>query len=112
VASLGTAGTLEMNSREQAGAFAVLHALGMQRRGVRRLVLWQALLLAGLALLPGVAAGLGIAFVISRGSGLVVPFAPEVGLLALACAAALGSALVAAVLPARSAGRLAGTGLH
>jgi putative ABC transport system permease protein len=112
VSSLGKAATLQISSREQAGDFGILHALGLRRRQVAWLVLWQGLVLAGLALLPGALAGLGIAFVLTRGSGagMNVPFRPEVGLLAASAALALGGAVLAALGPARRAAKLCHSG--
>jgi putative ABC transport system permease protein len=110
VASLGTVNTLQMNVQDQARTFVLLRALGLKRRQVRKLVLAQALLLGGLSLLPGVLAGLGLSYVISRGSasgaGVSITFRPDVVVLAVACGIALGSTLLASLLPARKAARL------
>jgi putative ABC transport system permease protein len=110
VASLGVVNTLQMNVQEQGRAFGVLRALGMKRGQVARLVLAQALFLAGLSLPPGVVAGLALARVISRSSacwaGVPISFRPDAGLLLGACAIALASAVVAALLPGRYARRV------
>ena len=109
VASLGTANTLQTNVREQAGVFAVVRALGMTTGQVRALVRRQALLLAGLALLPGTLAGLGLAFLIHRCTGgrpeTAAPFRLDGMVLVMAWTATLSSSLAASLLPARRAAR-------
>jgi putative ABC transport system permease protein len=108
VTSLGTASVLQRNVHEQASHFALLQALGLRRRQVGRIILWQAGLLAGLGLLPGALAGQVVALVIGRAgaaTGLTVSFRPDFGLLAAAGAVVLGSALLAALWPARGAAR-------
>jgi putative ABC transport system permease protein len=110
VASLGIVNTLQMNIQDQMRTFALLRALGLKGSQVGRLVLGQALLLAGLILLPGALAGIGLAFVISKGSaaasGMPISFRIDGPVIAGACLIALGSALLAALLPARKAARL------
>jgi putative ABC transport system permease protein len=104
---------LQRNVHEQAGLFALLQALGLRRRQVGRIVLWQAVLLAGLGLVPGMLAGQVVALVIGRAgtaTGLTVSFRPDAGLLAAACALVLGSALLAGLWPARGAARWAVAG--
>jgi putative ABC transport system permease protein len=110
VSALGVVNTLTTNVVEQTRQLGVLRALGLRRRQLYRLVLWQALLLALAGGLPGVLAGLGMAWVMNATTpallGVVVPFRVS-PLLAVACL--LGAAVVAAaaaLLPARRAARL------
>lgn len=115
VTSLGTASVLQRNVHEQAGLFALLQALGLRRRQVVRLVLGQALLLAWLGLLPGALAGQVVALVIGRAgttAGLTVAVCPDAWLLAATCTLALGSAVLAALGPARGAARYSLAGLR
>jgi putative ABC transport system permease protein len=110
VASLGIVNTLQMNIQDQMRAFGVLRALGMKAAQVRGMVLRQALLLGVLTLPPGALAGVGLAYVISRGSAnwaaAPISFRLDPAILAGACGIGLASALLAAVLPARRAARL------
>jgi putative ABC transport system permease protein len=110
VASLGIVNTLHMNIQDQMRTFALLRALGLKGGEVGRLVLSEALLLGGLTLLPGALAGVGLAFVISRGSaaasGMAITFRLDGPAIAGACGIALASALLAALAPARRAARL------
>ena len=53
IAGLGIANTFVMIVRDQARQFGLLRALGLTRRQLRRVVLVQALLLAGGSLVPG-----------------------------------------------------------
>ena len=111
VASLGIVNTLQMNIQEQMRTFAVLRSMGMKGGQIVRLVLGQALFLGLLTLLPGALAGVGLAYLISRGSsslaGAPMTFRVDLVVLAGACSIALASALLAALPPARRAVRMA-----
>src|SRR5262249_15306969 len=74
--SLGIANTLVLTVREQTRQIGVLRALGLTRGQVRRLVLAQALLLAGVGLVPGAAAGVGLARVLDGATAWAGPPAP------------------------------------
>jgi putative ABC transport system permease protein len=107
VASLGVVNTLQMNIHEQGRAFALLRALGMKGRQVVRLVLLQPLLLGALTLVPGMLAGVGLAYTISRGSAswssAPITFRLDPTVLLCAAATALGSAVLAGLPAARRA---------
>lgn len=109
-ASLGVVNTLTMNVHDQTREFAVLRALGLKRGQVCKVVVIQAVLLAVLSLLPGVLAGVGMAYAIHRASavwtGAVAPFQIDILLLLGACAMAVAMAVLAALSPARQAIRL------
>jgi putative ABC transport system permease protein len=107
VASLGIVNTLTLNVHEQTQEFGMLRALGLGRRGVCRVVLWQGVLLWGVSALPGTLAGLALAYLINRGGCAAavppIPFRVDAVVVAGASMLALGTALVAALLPARRA---------
>jgi putative ABC transport system permease protein len=110
VASLGVVNTLTRNVHDQLRAFAVLRALGLRGGQVCRIVVVQALLLAGLSLAPGVLAGAGMAYAIQRASaawtGSPAPFQIDFRLIFGVCGLAMGMAVLAALAPARQAVRL------
>jgi putative ABC transport system permease protein len=110
VASLGIVNTLQMNIQEQMRTFAILRSMGMKSGQVLRLVLGQALFLGLLTLLPGAVAGVGLAWLISRGSsslaGAPMTFRLDEVVVAGACSIAVASALLAALPPARRAVRM------
>jgi putative ABC transport system permease protein len=110
VASLGIVNTLTMNVHDQTREFGVLRALGLKRGQVGKVVLAQAVLLAGISLLPGALAGAGMAYAINRASaawtGSPAPFEIDLILIFGACVLALVMAALAALAPARQAVRL------
>jgi putative ABC transport system permease protein len=111
VASLGVVNTLQMNIHDQVRTFGLLRAVGMKRGQVFRLVLVQALMLGGLTAPPGALAGLGLAWLVSRGSacwaGIPITFHIDPAILLGCSVLALVGAVLAALLPARRAARLA-----
>jgi putative ABC transport system permease protein len=104
VASLGVVNTLTLNVHEQTREFGVLRAVGLERRGVCRVVLGQGVLLWAVGAAPGALAGLALAYLINRGASPAavppVPFRVDGLIVAGACALALAVALLAAFLPA------------
>jgi len=110
IALLGIASTLTLSVIERTRESALMRALGLTRGQLRRMLLAEALLMAGLAVLLGVSLGAGFgiamteAFVRSaHGAGVLsIPYA-RLGLYAVVSACA---ALAAAVLPARRAARV------
>jgi putative ABC transport system permease protein len=110
VASLGIVNTLTMNVLEQTRELGVLRAIGMQRRQVRKLVLAQALGVGILSLVPGVALGLLVAYLmticVDTILGHPAGFQLDSGFVAGCAAAALATAVLAALTPARRAARL------
>jgi putative ABC transport system permease protein len=110
VASLGVVNTLMMNVLEQTRELGVLRAIGMKRGQVGRLVLAQALAVGVLSLVPGVALGILLTYLMNLAStaliGHPVPFRVEPPFLLGCAAVALAAALLAAWWPARRAARL------
>jgi putative ABC transport system permease protein len=110
VAALGIVNTLTMNVLEQTRELGTLRAVGMKRGQVTRLVLAQALGLLLISLIPGVAGGIGLAYLMNLATyplmGQLVPFRLDPTLLAGCLLVALVITMLAAWLPARRAGRL------
>ncbi len=110
VASLGMVNTLTMSVLEQTRELGVLRAVAMQRRQVRKLVLAQAVFLAGISLVPGALFGVGLAYLMNLAArptvGHAVAFHIDAPLVAGCLAVALVVALLAAAWPARRAARL------
>ncbi len=110
VASLGIVNTLHLSIHEQLRTFAVLRALGLQSGQIGRLVLMEALLLAGVVLVPGSVAGTALAYLISRGSaawaGVPITFRADPVVIVGCSVIALLAALLSAVAPARKAARM------
>ncbi len=107
VAGLGVANTLALNVHEQRREMAVLRALGLQRGQVRRMVLWQAVLMGLAALAPGTLAGLGLAWFLGSPANPAAiqpsPFHFDAGLTAACWAVGLASCALAAFAPAHLA---------
>jgi putative ABC transport system permease protein len=110
VASLGVVNTLAMNVHDQTHEFGLLRALGLKRRQVGKVVVAQAVLLAGISLLPGALAGVGMAYAIHRAgaawAGPQAAFRIDALLVLGCCVLAVVMAILAAVVPARRAVRL------
>jgi putative ABC transport system permease protein len=110
VASLGIINTLTMNVHEQTRELGVLRALGMKRSQVGRMVLSQALILGALSVLPGVAIGLTMQYMMQLVSdpvlGVRLTFRIDIGFVLLCSVSALLVAVLAALFPARVAARL------
>lgn len=110
VASLGVVNTLTVNVLEQTRELGLLRAVAMTRRQVRRVILYQALGLGVVSLVPGLLVGVGVAFLLNRGTaatlGTAVDFRISSGLLVGSFVATLVITQVAAYLPARRAARL------
>ncbi|WP_430333562.1 ABC transporter permease [Rhodococcus sp. ACT016] len=109
IALIGVGNTMALSVLERRRESGLLRALGLTRSGLRSLLLWEALLIAGVASALGVA--LGVAFGISGSASLfgfddlvlnTLPWAT----LALIVVGGGVAGVVAAVLPAR---RAAGT---
>jgi putative ABC transport system permease protein len=110
VASLGIVNTLTMNVLEQTRELGVLRAIGLRRVQVGKLVVSQALALGVISLIPGVAGGVGLAYLINVVTyplvGQPVPFRLDWSNLGGCLAAAVAVSVAAALLPARRAARL------
>jgi putative ABC transport system permease protein len=109
VAALGVANTLLLTVRQQARELGILRALGLTRPRLRRMVLSQTLLLGLVGAGEGVAAGVGLAWLLHRqlgaGLGQAGCFHCRVGLGAACAGLALAACLLAGLLPARLAGQ-------
>ena len=82
--------------------------MGLKCVQVSQVVLLQALLLGAVALLPGAAVGVGLAYLINRAAAGIGPplvFQVDVGLVAGCGALGLVNALLAGLFPARRAAR-------
>jgi putative ABC transport system permease protein len=110
VASLGIVNTLTMNVLEQTRELGLLRAVAMTRGQVRRMILAQALHVGVISLIPGVVAGVGMAFLSNRATysllGNRVEFRIDPMLVVGSFVVALAIAMAAAYLPARRAARL------
>lgn len=111
VATLGVANTLGMNLVNRGHEIAVLRTLGLSRGGVRLLIAAEGIVIMLLGALIGAGFGILLARVVTTTAGSVTGFMLEpvipwsVALMALLASPAAG--LVASLLPARSAARLA-----
>jgi putative ABC transport system permease protein len=110
VAALGIVNTLTMNVHEQTRELGVLRAIGLKRGQLRKLVLAQAAGLGLLSVLPGIAGGVVLAWLMNAAtysfSGHRIEFTLRVGFMAGCAGVALVVALLAALLPARRAAGL------
>jgi putative ABC transport system permease protein len=71
IAVFGVTNTLMMNILEQTREIGLMRVLGMQRRQIRRMVLGQSAFVGILAIIPGLLAGVTLAYVI-RSSSLAI----------------------------------------
>ena len=110
VASLGIVNTLTMNVLEQTREIAVLRSVAMLRRQVRVMILYQALSLALSSLVPGLAMGLVLSYLVNLSThtliGQMVEFRTDWWFIVACCVACLAIATGAAWIPARRASRL------
>ncbi len=106
----GIVNTLTMNVLEQGRELGLLRLVGLECSGLQRLVVLQSVLLSASGILPGVAVGLGLAWLINQASGRLfgnpIPFEMHLPA-ALACGGlAFALALISACPPALRASRL------
>ena len=109
IALIGVANTLSLSVLERTRENALLRALGLTKRGLRGMLALEAVLVAGVAALIGVALG-GLYGWLGAQSALggftaVVPNLPWLQLL-LVVAVAAAAGLAASVVPARRAAKL------
>ncbi|WP_051461337.1 ABC transporter permease [Tomitella biformata] len=109
IALIGVGNTMALSVIERRRETGLLRALGLTRRGVRAMLLWEAALVAGVASLFGVV--LGLVFGITGTISVVgspnfaaggMPWLQLVGIVVIGAAAGM----LAAVLPARRATRV------
>ena len=110
VAAFGIANTLAMTVVEQTCEVGLLRIVAMTRWQVRKSILAQALIMGVLALVPGIAAGVGVAYLIHWATlpviGHSVPLAIHPYLLAGGFVVGLLVIVVAAWIPAERAARI------
>lgn len=112
IALIGVGNTLSLSVLERVRENSLLRALGLERSGLRRMLAIEALLMAGVAAVLGVALGTAYAWfgvkaasvdVFQTAPGITIPWG-QIGLILVVAAAA---GLAACVLPARRAARIA-----
>jgi putative ABC transport system permease protein len=81
IAVFGVTNTLMMNILEQTREIGLMRVLGMQRRHIRRMVLAQSAYVGVLAIVPGFAAGVTLAYVIRSSSLAILGESPRFGVL-------------------------------
>jgi putative ABC transport system permease protein len=110
VAAFGVANTLTMSVLEQTREIGLLRIIAMTRAQVRKTIFSQALMIALLAIVPGIVAGLMVAYLISLAtlhvSGHTVPFNVHPDLLIGTFIAGLVLVGLAAWFPADRAAKL------
>ncbi|MEO7588234.1 MAG: ABC transporter permease [Arachnia sp.] len=111
IALVGVGNTLGLSVIERQRESALLRALGMQRAGLRVMLLVEALMLALVGTVVGIAAGAFFGWLGVSSAVLMMPaesrtplyFSVDVGLTALLVAVCLAAACLASVLPGRRA---------
>ncbi len=110
IAVFGVTNTIMMNILEQTREIGLMRVLGMQRRQIRRMILAQAAYVGLLAIVPGLVAGVVLAYVIRSSSLAILGDYPHFGeLLPWLIPYALGLLLLVLIygwLPAARAARL------
>jgi putative ABC transport system permease protein len=101
IALLGITNTMALSIMERKREIGLLRAVGMTQRQVRRMIRWEALLIAGFGAIIGVVVGigLGIAVVDAIGQGITLTI-PTANLVMYVVAAGIGG-VVASILPGR-----------
>ena len=110
VAAFGVVNTLTMNVLEQTRELGLLRIVAMTKSQVRRTIVTQALIIGGVGLPPGIAAGVLNAYVMNLGMmssfGHPIEFHVHPALLVLTLLGSLVIVLVAAIIPAYRATRI------
>lgn len=110
VASFGIVNTLTMNVLEQTRELALLRAVAMTRRQMRRMILCQATIIGLVGLVPGAFAGAALAWLIDAGTlakiGHPITFRFDVPMMVFTFLCALLMVQLAALVPAIRASRL------
>ncbi|MFE9955045.1 ABC transporter permease [Micromonospora sp. NPDC005299] len=108
IALLGITNTLALSITERTAEIGLLRAVGMTRRQLSWMIRGEAVLVAALASVLGIALGGGFAAATVRALGRDAPtvLAVPAGRLLLVLAVALAAGLLAGLLPARRAARL------
>jgi putative ABC transport system permease protein len=110
VAGFGVANTLAMNVLEQTRELGLLRVVAMTKKQVRRTIVSQAVIMALIGLIPGVAVGCGLAYLMNLTTnpefGHQVAFVVQPALMAGCFVAGFVIVLLTAWLPAERAARL------
>jgi putative ABC transport system permease protein len=108
IAVIGIANTLSLSIVERTREIGLLRAVGLTRRQTRRMVRWEAIIVAVFGALLGVVvgSGLGWATVFSLADDGLGTFALPVGQLLVWLALAAVAGVIAAVGPARTASKM------
>ena len=110
IAAFGVVNTLTMNVLEQTRELGMLRIVAMTKKQVRTTIIIQALIIGAVGILPGVAAGIGSAYVMNfammPSMGHPVEFNIHTSLLVSSLIGSLVVVLLAAYLPARRATRI------
>ncbi len=109
IALIGIANTLSLSINERTRELGLLRAVGMDRRQMRSTIYWEAVLIAVLGSLVGIALGVGLSYALVRslsGFGLSQFALPVPSLVVIVVFAALLGTL-ASIRPARRAAKLA-----
>jgi putative ABC transport system permease protein len=110
VATFGVVNTLMISVLEQTFEFGLLRVIAASRGQIRKVIFAQALIIALMAMLPAVIAGLGIAYLINLATygvtGHVIEFQFHPYLTAGAFLAGLVTIVIAAWIPAERASRV------
>lgn len=110
VAAFGVVNTLSMNVLEQTRELGVLRMIAMTKRQVRRTILTQAMIIGLVGLLPGVLAGLAVAYVINLAMepsfGRPIEFNLHPWMMLSSFVGAMIITLIAAYIPAERAARI------
>jgi putative ABC transport system permease protein len=108
IAVIGIANTLSLSIVERTREIGLLRAVGMTRRQIRRMVRWEAIIVAVFGALLGVmvGSGLGWAAVFSLADDGLGTFALPVGQLVIWLVLAAVAGVIAAAGPARTASRM------
>jgi putative ABC transport system permease protein len=104
IALFGVVNTLALSILERVRELGMLRAVGMERRQVRSLIRWEAIIIAGIAALTGPVLGAFLGWATTITLDLPETVVP-VARLALFTAFAIAATALAAVLPARRAAR-------
>ena len=108
IALIGIANTLALSVSERTREIGLVRAVGMSSRGVRRMIRYESAVIAAFGAVLGVAMGIGLGWLMvealpaSFAGTLAIPGGQIIVLVAVAAVAGL----VAALLPARRAGRM------
>jgi putative ABC transport system permease protein len=108
IAMIGVANTLSLSIHERTRELGLLRAVGMARNQIRSAIRWEAVLIAVLGTLVGLALGLVASFVMIKaleGFGLTT-FAIPIGAMLIQVVLAAGLAVLASWLSGRRAAKL------